>query len=383
MRKVLIVGIDTRPVVRSALELGYEVYSVSYYKPYEVTYDVDTPLHERYALNQDEGSSSGFFEDDCTRSMLIELCGDWIDKVDSIIPCTGVSPRDFPRHKVLGNWNVACIVDKYRFYKRFENMFNIPLTFKVCDVYDIFDIRKQYQEYDFIVKPVEGSGGYGIRNLNNLTMDELDHMVCGEWIVQQYIPGDSISISILSTKTNAQIITANKQLIGTQQQKEQDYKYVGNITPYKDLDYQKIEEDIYTVFRRLKLIGSNGMDIINNNGEYFLIEVNPRIQGTFETIEHAYQINLLDAHIKACQGEIIPRPKPQQYSLKQIIYTKTRAQVGNLNIPGVHDIPCPNSIIEKDQPLCTLITSDPSLDKVKKINTEKIKKVKNNLMRLH
>lgn len=383
MRKVLIVGIDTRPVVRSALELGYEVYSVSYFKAYEVAYDVDTPLHERFALSQEEGRSSGVFEEGCTREVLVDLCGDWVDKVDFIIPCTGVSPRDFPKRKVLGNWNVACIVDKYRFYKRFENMFNIPLTFKVCDVYDIFDIRKQYAEYDFIVKPVQGSGGYGIRNLNNLTMDELDHMVCGEWIIQQHIPGEPISISVLSTKTDTKIITANKQLIGTQQQKEQDYKYTGNITPYKDLDYQQIEEKTYTVFQRLKLVGSNGIDLINNNGKYYLIEVNPRIQGTFETTEQSYKINLLDAHIKACHGEIIPQPQAQQYSLKQILYTQDRVQVGNLNLPGVHDIPCPNSILEKNQPLCTLITSNPSLDKVKKINKEKIEKVRNNLTRLH
>ena len=71
---------------------------------------------------------------------------------------------------------------------------------------------------------------------------------------------------------------------------------------------------------------------------------------------------MLDAHIKACEGEIIDIPDANQYSIKKIIYARKQLNIGNLNIPNVYDIPYEGVKIEKDQPLVTIISSDRNLD---------------------
>ena len=70
----------------------------------------------------------------------------------------------------------------------------------------------------------------------------------------------------------------------------------------------------------------------------------------------------MDAHIKACEGEIINIPDANQYSIKKIIYARKQVRIGNLNIPNVYDIPYEGVKIEKDQPLVTIISSNKNLE---------------------
>ena len=106
-----------------------------------------------------------------------------------------------------------------------------------------------------------------------------------------------------------------------------------------------------------------------------VIEINPRFQGTYELVENALGINLLEAHIKACEGELVEIPNPGPYSLKKIIYARKQVNIGNLNIPNVFDVPYQGVKIEKDQPLVTIISCDNDLEKAMddvKIAEEKV-----------
>ena len=125
-------------------------------------------------------------------------------------------------------------------------------------------------------------------------------------------------------------------------------------------EMKNASEDLINEF---DLIGSNGVDfVLDKQGELKVIEINPRFQGTYELVENALGINLLDAHIKACEGEMIDIPNPNQYSIKKIIYARKQVLISNLNIPNVYDIPYEGVKIEKDQPLVTLISSNKNLD---------------------
>ncbi|WP_052332149.1 ATP-grasp domain-containing protein [Methanobrevibacter arboriphilus] len=120
----------------------------------------------------------------------------------------------------------------------------------------------------------------------------------------------------------------------------------------------------------LKLIGSNGLDMIidKNLEEPYIIEVNPRFQGTYECIEELLGINLLEAHIKACEGELIEIPKipKDTYSIKRIIYSPEKIKLkNNIDITNVYDIPYKGVIIEKDEPVLTIITPKDSISNVK------------------
>jgi len=133
-----------------------------------------------------------------------------------------------------------------------------------------------------------------------------------------------------------------------------------------------------SLIKKFKLIGSNGVDFILKDDVFYngsnqitedeliqnlnVIEINPRLQGTFELCEQSLGINLLDAHIKACEGELVDIPDIKKYTIKKIVYSKKQITIGDLNLKNVYDIPYKGVKIEKNQPVVTLISSNTNLD---------------------
>ena len=115
---------------------------------------------------------------------------------------------------------------------------------------------------------------------------------------------------------------------------------------------------------KFNLLGSNGVDYILNENGLYVIEINPRIQGTFECVEKSLGINMLEAHINACHGEIIDIPKPQCYTYKKIIYSPARMKYEKIDLDNIYDLPHIGSITEKSEPLLTIIDSDESFEKL-------------------
>ena len=116
--------------------------------------------------------------------------------------------------------------------------------------------------------------------------------------------------------------------------------------------------------RKFKLTGSNGVDYILNENGLYVIEINPRLQGTFECIEKSLGINMLDAHIRACQGEIVEIPKAKRYAYKKIIYSPARMKYEKIDLDNIYDLPHIGSITEKSEPLLTIIDADENFEKL-------------------
>ena len=407
MCKLLLLGVNTRSMVISALKLGFDVYSSSYYK----TYDFNENINEKHILDQKAGYSCGYFEDKYSPEKILENAESYLPIVDYIILCSGVSPNDFKGKyakylfKVIGNKDVMDVEDKYRFYEKVSCDFLVPETFKVNDIHEVYENLKYNKEKEFILKPNYGSGGYNIFllkydkfNINNFNENDYENFNENEWILQEKINGTNLSSSVLSTKKETKTII-NSRLLNLNDYNIPSYKYGGNILPLTEaslkilnksntiptnLNIEKLNKTINetseNIIKKLNLIGSNGVDLIlTNNNKLYIIEVNPRLQGTYECIEQILKINMVNAHIKACNGEIINiQNKKTDYCIKKLIYTKTKTKIGNLNYPNIYDIPYPNVEIEKNQPLVTLITKDKDLKKANDniIKTEKKLKIK-------
>ena len=133
-------------------------------------------------------------------------------------------------------------------------------------------------------------------------------------------------------------------------------------------DLGKVNDEMRTTSENLidkfGLVGSNGVDYILNDDGLYVIEINPRIQGTFECVERTFGINMLDAHIKACQGQIIDMPKAKCYTYKKIIYSPTRMKYTPLDLDNIYDLPHVGSITEKGEPLLTIIDDDTDFEKL-------------------
>ncbi|MBQ2654599.1 MAG: ATP-grasp domain-containing protein [Methanobrevibacter sp.] len=385
MEKLLLIGIDTRSMLNSALKLNYEIFSTSYFS----TSDTPQIKNQKIILNESEDKSCGSFEDQFNSKNLLDISKDYIDEVDHIIPISGVSPSDFSkkdRKKILGTTDVENIENKFRFYKKIKDEFSIPLTFRISDIGEAFEINKNYEDIQFILKPVQGSGGYDINLLGNDTDIQLND---GEFILQEYVDGTSVSSSLLATKNKVKTIMNTRLLSEHDYGIRDSFVYIGNILPLtsksimaKVDDIDKINETMNDTSEKLakkfNLVGSNGVDYILNENGLHVIEINPRLQGTFECVEMSLGINMLDAHIKACKGKLIETPEPKYYSYKKIIYSPTRMKYQKIDLDNIYDLPHIGSITEKSQPLLTIIDKNSDFEKLyekvesasQKINSE-------------
>ena len=353
MEKLLLIGINTRSMIESGLKLNYTIYSTSYFS----TSDVPSIENQKIILDESINPDCGVFEDKFSSENILNVSKDYLDEVDYIIPISGISPNDFEKKhqkKILGNKDISKVEDKYRFYKEIRNEFLTP-------------------EVQYIAKPLKGSGGYNTNLLNNQSQLQLN---CDEkLIVQEYIEGINLSSSVLASENEAENIVNSRLLTQHDFEKNSQFKYVGNIlplteksilAPVKNTDAinREMADTSEKLIRKFELIGSNGVDFILNKNGLYIIEINPRIQGTFECVQQALGINMLEAHIKACQNEIIAIDKAEYYSYKKIIYSPKTVKYEKIDLNNLYDMPHLGSITQKDEPLLTIIDKDKDFDKL-------------------
>lgn len=362
METLLISGVNTRPLAEAAYELGYKVYSTSYFH----TIDFKLYHKEKHIQIQKPNKSCGTIQENYNPLELEKITLNWIDDVDKIILYTGISPENIPNKKIIGNKKTEHIENKYKLYKKIHKYVNTPKTYLIKDLDEIIEIQKQNPKKEYLIKPITGTGGYGVQKLTPKLINKLKKMNIPKktLIQQEYIKGTPISVSILATKTETKTLTNSQQLIGTDGRSENKYIYQGNISPQieNNNEANNISEKL---IKKLKLIGSNGVDLIQTPNETKVIEVNPRIQGTFECIQESLNINMLNAHILACQNELIDIPQIKKYSIKKIIYAKEKTKILPIKSKNIHDIPLKNTIIEKGEPIVTIVTNGHNIKEAK------------------
>lgn len=340
--KVLVVGVNTRPVVNSVKNLGYEIYSVSYYNPMDLNAD-----KKKYIINDKQ---HGHFKDKYDEKELINLSKSYVDEVDLVFVCSGIFED---RHSKTPDWDVVGnspkkikrVSNKYHTIRKLENLgYNVPITYIANN---LFQLEKYLSELkSAVIKPISGSGGMGVVSLSYNELDwELKRskdILNMEFpvIVQELIQSDSFSASFIGLN----FITFNKQII-------KNNIYTGNITPY--MPENILKESTISQFKELieafDLEGMNGIDFMIKEGNPHILEINPRILGTFETIEMSAKENLINAIIKN-------KPvKPKSQFFKRILFAKEKLISYIKKQPFVFDIPRYGAIIEQNEPLTTVI----------------------------
>jgi uncharacterized protein len=367
MENILLVGVNTRAVACSLKKLGYTVYSADYFG----TRDLRSCADEvESVLNQKPNVSCGKFNQRFNPQLIREMALKMVNDVDGIIACAGSSPSWFPSKKIIGNQDVGSVEDKFSLYQKLKKHFRVPETYLPADIYEAAEIARNSPGKKFILKPRSGAGGYGVRIFNDHDLEGVHdlegHDLRGmgvteeinshDWIMQEFIDGENISASVLSAEDETRTILTSTQIIGdTMLGQKEPFGYCGNIVPYtSDI---KISELASKVVAHLSLIGSNGVDFILKNGELYVIEVNPRLQGTFECAELSLDMNMAQAHLEACQGHLSEVPPPRRFAVKMVVHALERSQVGDLSFPGVCDLPLPGIIIEKGEPMVTVLSS--------------------------
>lgn len=362
-------------MVNSALNLDYEIFSTSYFR----TSDFPNIENNRCIIKEESNTSTGSFEEQFNPQNLLEVSEDYLEEVNYIIPISGVRPEDFKgkfkrfKSKILGNKKTEHVEDKYNFYKKIKNKYLTPETFKLNDIDEANEIIKNNEDKQYIIKPISGSGGYDVNFLDN----NRNFQINNDFLLQEYVEGTNLSSSVIGNGIDAKHII-NSRLLTEKDFGKKTFLYIGNILPLTEKsilsdkhnnvdilnkELSQLSEDLIRYF---KLIGSNGVDFIAKDDKIYIIEVNPRIQGTFECCEEILNKSLLEMHINSVFGELPEDIKINGYSYKKILYAHQKTKYRPINLDNIYDLPHNNSITEKNEPLLTIMDKDINFENLMK-----------------
>jgi predicted ATP-grasp superfamily ATP-dependent carboligase len=110
-------------------------------------------------------------------------------------------------------------------------------------------------------------------------------------------------------------------------------------------------------------LGTIGVDFVLGKGP-MAIEVNPRFQGTLDTVEAATGINLFQAHLDACAGSLPGTPvRAGQYAAREILFAPRDMRVDSSLAPlapAVADIPRKGTSVEEGHALVSVLGRGPT-----------------------
>ena len=362
----MVVGVNTRPIVKSAKALGVKTIAVDCFGDIDLLECADAVFSVRSAKLGIQLKSS-------KRSSLFQLSLQALEAhdVDAILLTSGMEYDSAfigelgKRAKIIGNGRARLETCKNK-----EKLFRIadkigipyPLTHRVRRRDEALEAARDIG-YPVVLKPAFGGGGIGIRLVRS--PDELERffrrvLSAGDnesLYVQQYIRGTDASTSILSNGDEAKCLTVNEQLIGDKLLGvPRPFGYCGNVIPLNKPEFEsEIVENSRVICEEIGLVGSNGVDFVLSDQPY-LMEINPRFQSTIDCVEGLLGINLVEEHIRACRGEVGKYRQPRGYSVKLILYAKKDVEFPDLKkIPDIVDITPEGSIVKKGHPICSVL----------------------------
>jgi predicted ATP-grasp superfamily ATP-dependent carboligase len=374
---LLIVSFNARPLAQFAKELGLEVAIVDFWGDQDLF-----PLSNKIqtVFKPEFKSYKRFPDQNKNEELLVELALQvfFTEKIDSIIIGSGLDDRPdlwarlSSMAPILGN-SPDCIKqvrDLMRVHKKLkENGIQFPQTYPLSE-------WKAYQsviKFPFVIKPIKTLGGLGIRLIQdqnefgdflNQYADSLDN-----FFIQEYIKGEDISTTVIGNKTDYQILSINKQLIGIKQLgTELPFKYCGNVVPYDCPSpiAEKIANCSIKISKLFSLIGIFGIDFVLKDTTPYFMEINPRFPGTIELLHLLTNLNAIQLQINAIKG-ILPKKleKPHGYAMKCVLFAKKQLVTPQLKgIPHLFDIPPPNLLLNKEDPIGTLLLFDKNLNEL-------------------
>jgi len=361
------VGVHTRPAVASAKRSRYAVESADYFGDVDLKRLADVSLS---IVEQKPYRSSGRFAEQYSDGKLLALARR-LDG-DRIILTSTLSLRS---RKVAGISGARAKKLKDKAYqlarvRKLEPEVAVPET-RVVEGRDEAVEAAREIGFPVVVKPALGAGGEGVVLARR---EEEVPDIRERCLVQEYIKGRPVSVSTLSAGDESAAVSTSVQLLGSRLVNAQGFRYCGSIAPYSsDERLLSMAEEISRLFR---LKGWNGIDFVEARGKYYFMELNPRFQGTLDVVELAYGINIVEAHLAACDGELPEQcPAAGRFAARLTLFAGERCIVrGNL-ARLCSDVPVRNAIIEAGEPVTTVLASGDSRSEALRRAKEKAKRV--------
>lgn len=337
--RVLVAGFAARHVAQSAFRAGYEVCAVDHFCDQDLAW---------YTKDREK------FED------LADL-PDAVDRIcsrhhfDFFVPVSGAEALS-PPAPLLGTPPaiLSRFLDKLKTQHFFECL-GVPAPRLLAD-----------GEYPAMVKPRCGAGGW-----RNAVIRSGDEMAAWKGLYddpphirQEVVPGIAASVCCIADGSNAVAITANEQIL--RGSGESAFGFSGSVTPL----FHPRSREMMAIAERIASAsgckGTVGIDFVVSDERVAAIEVNPRFQGTVDTVEESCGCNLFALHAAACAGTLPgSRPAPLRVAARSILFADRDLTVhGDLARfrTSAADIPWPGTFFEEGQAIVSVFGSGASRD---------------------
>jgi len=139
-----------------------------------------------------------------------------------------------------------------------------------CDVSHLDDT--------LVLKPINGTGGIGIQKISRHGLPSN-----GEWLLEEFVRGESYSVSAIFHQDGFTMVPPWRQELGG----AYGFEYVGGSICDDENVTQRLNEWAFAVFNSLPRKNSRGwisLDAIVAAPKIYLIEVNPRITSSFDSL---------------------------------------------------------------------------------------------------
>ncbi len=178
----------------------------------------------------------------------------------------------------------------------------------------------------WLVKPLHGAGGRGIRFSNEKTRSEKDSV-----FLQEFIPGLPCAAVFVGIGNGAVLLGVTEQLIGQPWLNVTPFIYCGSIGPLLlDPHTQAILEGMGgALAMKAQISGLFGIDLILRDGLPWIVEVNPRYTASVEVLEFAHGLKALKWHRRAFvedneSGAVADSRVGGAFVGKAILFAKTK-----------------------------------------------------------
>ena len=144
------------------------------------------------------------------------------------------------------------------------------------------------------------------------------------------------------------------------------FAYCGNITPFHTKFKEEMVQYAKQIAIEFKLLGSNGVDFMMTDKGVQVIEINPRFQGSLDTVELSTGVNIFDAHVRSFEGELPQLRESRCFAAKTIIFAEKELVITKeisdtlikcMNKGRAADIPNQAITIQPDEPITTMLAT--------------------------
>jgi uncharacterized protein len=235
---------------------------------------------------------------------------------------------------------------------------------------------KPIDSKDYLIKRIAGIGGGHVN-----WCDQVDSEQGSTCYFQKFIHGIASSVVFLANGLQTSIVGFNQQLQSSEFA-DMPFLYQGAVTTDNEAFENRdvIERIINKITEETGLKGLCGLDyIIDECGQIIVLEVNPRPPATFEL--HEVEHSLFDAHLACFDGLLINDERKDDNAKKirsyAIFYAKNELRINDkINWPlWVKDRPSFGTKIPLKFPVCTVHAQENSIDKVKSLLFNRLKKI--------